>query len=138
MDCNRDTCLKQYNEGCSTCESAVLTPREAMEQIIAEDCAEWCGVYIATAQEKCMRCRWGIAIKALQEPKWTVIYKDKEDGLLGGIPEDGQDVIVSYGTRVWQDTFFNDDGCYFDSGWDAVEGMAWRPMPEPYKKQIEE
>lgn len=72
-------------------------------------------------------------IAALQKPKWTVIYE--EDGLLYGIPEDGQEVLVSHNGKVWQDTFYNDEGCYFDSGDDAVEGMAWKPMPEPYKEE---
>lgn len=68
MECDRDICYRQdYNGGCATCECAVLTPSEAMDQIKAEDCTEWCGDYNKTDPEKCMRCRWGIAIDVLSK-----------------------------------------------------------------------
>ena len=48
------------------------------------------------------------------------------------LPEDGQEVLVSYGGYVCVDTFCKDDGCYFD-GVDVDDVQAWMPLPEPYK-----
>ena len=52
------------------------------------------------------------------------------------LPDDGQDVFVctKYG-RVYIDTFYNDEGCYFDDNGDMDGIVAWMPKPEPYKKQ---
>lgn len=48
------------------------------------------------------------------------------------LPEDGQEVLVSYGGYVMVDTFCKDDGCYFE-GVDIDDVQAWMPLPEPYK-----
>lgn len=51
------------------------------------------------------------------------------------IPEDGQEVLVT--TRfgdVTTDTFYRDDGYYFETYCDDGEVIAWQPKPEPYKK----
>ena len=53
------------------------------------------------------------------------------------LPEDGEEVFVSYGGYVCVDTFHDDDGCYFeDVEIDEVE--AWMPLPLPYKAESEE
>ena len=53
------------------------------------------------------------------------------------LPEDGQEVLISYGGYVCVDTFHNDDGCYFeDVEIDDVE--AWQELPTPYKPQESE
>lgn len=52
------------------------------------------------------------------------------------MPEDGEEIIVTYknGT-VAQDTCFNDDGYYLDSGNDWLDDvLAWQPLPERYIK----
>lgn len=52
------------------------------------------------------------------------------------LPDDNQEVLISspyFG--VYIDTFYNDDGCSFDGGEEIKEGMAWMPLPEPYKKE---
>jgi hypothetical protein len=50
------------------------------------------------------------------------------------LPDDGDEILVSNGRFVWMDVFCNDiDGCYLDSGDDIDEGMAWMPLPKPYK-----
>lgn len=50
------------------------------------------------------------------------------------LPDDGEEILVCTKSGcVWTDTFFNDDGCYLDSGYDFAELAAWMPMPEPYK-----
>ena len=52
------------------------------------------------------------------------------------LPEDGEEVFVSYGGYVCVDTFHDDDGCYFeDVEIDEVE--AWMPLPLPYKVESE-
>ena len=48
------------------------------------------------------------------------------------LPEDGQEVLVSYGGYVCIDTFCKDDGCYFE-GVEIDDVEAWMPLPEPYK-----
>lgn len=51
------------------------------------------------------------------------------------LPEDDTEIIVctKYGV-VFADTFFNDDGCYLESGFDIIEDIiAWMPLPELYK-----
>lgn len=50
------------------------------------------------------------------------------------LPEDGQEVLVSYGGYVCVDTFCKDDGCYFE-GVDIDDVTAWMPLPKPYEPQ---
>ena len=53
------------------------------------------------------------------------------------LPEDGQEVLVSYGGCVCIDIFHDDDGCYFeDVEIDDVE--AWMELPLPYKAESED
>ena len=50
------------------------------------------------------------------------------------LPDDGEEILVCTKSGcVWTDTFFNDDGCYLDGGYDFTEIAAWMPLPEPYK-----
>lgn len=59
-------------------------------------------------------------------PEWDSILDCK-------LPDDGEEILVSNGKYVWLDTFINDcDGCYLDGG-DDVEGLAWQPLPEPWR-----
>ena len=52
------------------------------------------------------------------------------------LPEDGEEVFVSYGGYVSIDTFHDDDSCYFENTEiDDVE--AWMPLPLPYKGESE-
>ena len=53
------------------------------------------------------------------------------------LPDDGQEVLVSWGGNVCVDTFVKDDGCYFE-GVDIDDVDAWQPLPEPYKTESEE
>ena len=52
------------------------------------------------------------------------------------MPEDGQDILVSDGLDVWADV------CYYDYDFIGLEstreiepGMAWQPMPKPFRKE---
>ena len=52
------------------------------------------------------------------------------------IPEDGQEVLVTttFG-EVQIDTWYNDgESCYFENYCDDDDVIAWRPLPESYKK----
>ena len=53
------------------------------------------------------------------------------------LPDDGQEVLISYGGYVGVDTFVKDDGCYFE-GVDIEDVDAWQPLPEPYKAESED
>lgn len=61
---------------------------------------------------------------------------DVDEGMIFDceLPEDGQEVLVSYGGYVCVDTFCKDDGCYFE-GVDIDGVEAWMPLPEPYEPQ---
>ena len=52
------------------------------------------------------------------------------------LPDDNQEVLISspyFG--VYIDTFYNDGECSFDGGEEIKEGMAWMPLPEPYREE---
>jgi len=54
------------------------------------------------------------------------------------LPEDGQEVLVSWGNNVSVDVFVRDTGgCYFEDR-DIDEVTAWMPLPESYKGEREE
>lgn len=55
--------------------------------------------------------------------------------IYSNLPDDGQEVLVStqYG-RVYVDTFYQDDGCYFEESEDMDGILAWMPLPEPYRE----
>lgn len=60
-----------------------------------------------------------------------------KDGTLMNCPDDEQRILVCDGKQVWCDLFCNEgeDGCWLDeTSEEIVEGMAWMPMPEPYKE----
>ena len=55
------------------------------------------------------------------------------------LPDDGQEVLVT--TRydeVKTETFYRDEGCYFETYCDEDDVKAWMPLPEPYKAESED
>ena len=55
------------------------------------------------------------------------------------MPEDGQEILVSYRKWIAMDKCEIDGGCYGLEGngdWDDV--TAWMPLPEPYKDEVTE
>lgn len=55
------------------------------------------------------------------------------------LPDDGDEVITCdrYGI-VRVDTFYEDEGCYFEYNGDMDGIVAWMPMPKPYKPPKED
>ena len=56
------------------------------------------------------------------------------------LPEDGDEILISSPTwGVYKDTFNNDGsaGCYLEGDEEIDDGMAWRPLPEPWKGEEE-
>lgn len=54
------------------------------------------------------------------------------------LPDDGQEVLVT--TRydeVKTDTFYRDEGCYFETYCDEDDVKAWMSKPEPWKAESE-
>ena len=95
-----------------------------------------------------------MAIEALEQTRWIPFTKrpmtDEEreyyrewSDVEGAeifdcpLPENGQEVLVSYGGYVCVDVFCKDDGCYFE-GVDIDDVQAWMPLPQPYKGESEE
>ena len=58
--------------------------------------------------------------------------------MCGKLPEDGEEILVTYSNGyVGADTFVWDGcNCYLDSGLELVEeAIAWMPKPKPYKQE---
>ena len=66
-----------------------------------------------------------------EHPEWDWI-------LDGKLPEDGQRILVIVKFKghesVQMDEYYEDDGCYLDSGYEiGTEVTHWMPLPEPPK-----
>lgn len=71
---------------------------------------------------------------------YGVKYSDTEDEKAFDFtpPEDGQEILVSYEKFVAEDICcWNEYGCGLENNgdWDGI--TAWKPKPEPYKKEEE-
>ena len=62
---------------------------------------------------------------------------EMEDGFLYcQIPDVDEEILVTDGKHVWQDTWIEyDDGYALDSNYELDEVTAWMPLPKPYKEQ---
>lgn len=50
------------------------------------------------------------------------------------IPDVDEEILVTDGKHVWQDTWIEyDDGYALDSNYELDEVTAWMPLPKPYK-----
>lgn len=92
-----------------------------------------------------------MAIEALQEQerKWIPItYHEpiEEDGedtryeyvLDCQMPDEGEEILVSFNGMVDMDVCCYDDGWYLDRRGDWMDVDAWMPLPEPYKEGEQE
>lgn len=66
-------------------------------------------------------------------------YDEEEQAeiLQGKLPEEDEDILVTDGKTVWEDTFIRDgEECYLDSNVCLVDtAIAWMPLPEPYRAE---
>ena len=65
---------------------------------------------------------------------------EMEDGFLYcQIPDVDEEILVTDGKHVWQDTWIEyDDGYALDSNYELDEVTAWMPLPEPYTENEDE
>lgn len=54
------------------------------------------------------------------------------------MPEEGQEILVSFNGMVDMDVCCYDEGWYLDNRGDWTDVDAWMPLPEPYKESEEE
>lgn len=70
--------------------------------------------------------------------------KDKDEDMLHAyildcpMPEEGQEILVSFNGIVDMDVCCYDEGWYLDNRGDWMDVDAWQPLPEPYKESEEE
>lgn len=56
--------------------------------------------------------------------------------MIDGLPDLGEDVIVTNGTNAWVDSFDMDDCVYLSGTDNDIDGViAWMEIPEPYKEE---
>lgn len=74
-----------------------------------------------------------------KECEW-IPFTDDEDGVLNcTLPDDEQELLISNGRVVWIDTFMSDgEECWLDNVNADLIGLAWQPLPEPYRKQVKQ
>ena len=89
-----------------------------------------------------------MAIEALQEPQvggWipvtyhAPVKEDGEDATYAYIldcpmPEEGQEILISFNSVVDMDVCCYDEGWYLDNRGDWTDVDAWMPLPAPYKE----
>lgn len=74
-------------------------------------------------------------IPLTEDEKETYDYEGRSD-FIEGLPEYGEEVLVTDGTNVWIDIFADIDDCVYLSGTDDGTGgaVAWMEIP-PYKEE---
>ena len=117
LEQNMEISLEQYN--------AIAERLTYLEYKLAE--YEWkpFEVRLATDEEK--------------EEFGTYYDCDIEYFIDGFLPDDGDEILVSDGKYVWEDTFVHDHyGVGLESHGEIEDGMAWMSLPEPYKGEQNE
>lgn len=67
--------------------------------------------------------------------EWIPLTLDDEGVLDCPIPEVDEEILVTDGKHVWEDTWIEyDDGYALDSNYELDEVTAWMPLPKPYKE----
>lgn len=63
-------------------------------------------------------------------------FEMEEGFLYCQIPDVDEEILVTDGKHVWQDTWIEyDDGYALDSNYELDEVTAWMPLPKPYKEK---
>lgn len=75
-------------------------------------------------------------IKEMPKVGEWIPFTGDEDGYLDcEAPDIDEEILVSDGNTVWEDIFMSDeDGCYLERNVNLT-GVAWMPLPEPWKVQ---
>ena len=82
---------------------------------------------------RCWQMGWLNKYDNFIERKW-IPFTFNEDGLNCRLPDEDEEILVSSKYGVWIDIFVRDEhGYYLDSERD-FKGLAWMPLPEPYKE----
>lgn len=70
--------------------------------------------------------------------KWIPFTFDEEGVLNCELPDVDEEILVSDGDSVWQDTWCEaDEGYELESGIE-IEDLAWRQLPKPYEENQNE
>lgn len=70
--------------------------------------------------------------------EWIPFTFDEEGVLNCGLPDVDEEILVSDGDSVWQDTWCEaDEGYELESGIE-IEDLAWRQLPKPYEENQNE
>lgn len=63
-------------------------------------------------------------------------FEMEEGFLYCQIPDVDEEILVTDGKHVWQDTWIEyGDGYALDSNYELDEVTAWMPLPKPYKEK---
>lgn len=66
-------------------------------------------------------------------------FEMEEGFLYCQIPDVDEEILVTDGKHVWQDTWIEyDNGYALDSNYELDEVTAWMPLPNPYKEKENE
>lgn len=70
--------------------------------------------------------------------EWIPFTFDEEGVLNCELPDVDEEILVSDGDSVWQDTWYEaDEGYELFSGIE-IEDLAWRQLPKPYEENQNE
>lgn len=70
--------------------------------------------------------------------EWIPFTFDEEGVLNCELPDVDEEILVSDGDSVWQDTWCEaDEGYELESGIE-IEDLAWRQLPKPYEENQNE
>ena len=114
-----------------TNHNILLEAADAIEDLIETVNQKWIPIqsrHMTAEESKEYRERTGYEL----DEDEAVIYTSK-------LPDDGQDVLVSYtySGDVGIDTFCDDPdyGCFFETNGEMDGISAWMPLPKPYKEE---
>lgn len=68
--------------------------------------------------------------------EWIPFTFDEEGILDCEFPDIDEEILVTDGKHVWQDTWIEyDDGYALDGNYELDEILAWMPLPKPYMEE---
>lgn len=68
--------------------------------------------------------------------EWIPFTFDEEGILDCEFPDVDEEILVTDGKHVWEDTWIEyDDGYALDSNYELDEVTAWMPLPKPMKEE---